>query len=239
LKLRSVRSNVIMLVAIVVISVGFSVLISILTSKDNFDTVSQRITPSLFGTAFFCRLLFGVVGVQIISQEYRFNTIRVTFVNEPRRLRVLGAKAIVLCIATVVVAAVTLAAAVGASTVIMSHRGLPIQFSAPGVGANLVGTVVLCLLHALVGLGVGAIVRQPVGGTIFMTVWPLVVENILAGALPKVGKWLPFFEGTQLVSFDSDRRQHVFSRVGGGVYLGLFAVLVLVVGSYLVHRRDA
>ena len=214
-------------------------LISLLSHKDSFDDLSQRLIPSLVGTAFFCRLLFGVVGVQTIGQEYRFNTIRVTFVNEPRRMRVLAAKAVVLLGSTLVVSIVTVAAAVGMSSFIMSSRGVPIRFSAPGVGANLVGTIVLCLLHALVGLGVGAIVRQPVGGIIFMTVWPLVVENILAAALPKVGKWLPFTEGIQLVHFDNERHLHVFSRVRGGLYLGLFAVVVLAIGAYLVQRRDA
>ena len=39
--------------------------------------------------------LFGTLGVQIIGQEYRFNTIRPTFTAAPWRMRVLAAKLVV------------------------------------------------------------------------------------------------------------------------------------------------
>jgi ABC-2 type transport system permease protein len=239
IKLRSVRSNVVLLIVIVVVSVGLAVLISALVHKPDVNDPIQRLAPGLFGAAFFCRLLFGIIGVQMIGQEYRFNTIRVSFTGEPRRMRVVLAKLVVLVVTTVVVAAIAIAAAVSVSGLILSSRGFSLDLGAPGAGANLVGALVECVIAALVGFGVGAIVRQPVGGIIFMTVWPLVVENIVAGLLPKVGKWLPFTEGFRLVQFDRERVEHVFSRVGGGLYFAAFAVLVLAGGAYLVQRRDA
>ena len=47
------------------------------------------------GGVVFATLLFGMLGVQVIGQEYRFNTIRPTFTAAPRRLRVIVAKLIV------------------------------------------------------------------------------------------------------------------------------------------------
>jgi ABC-2 type transport system permease protein len=240
IKLRTVRSSVVLLIAIVVVSVGFAVLISSLSDLQSLrDDATQRLVPGLFGGAVFDRLLFGVIGVLMIGQEYRFNTIRVTFTGEPRRLRVVAAKAVVLLTGALVVAAVAIGAAVAISMPILRSRGVPVDLGAPGAGANIVGAVVECVIAALVGLGVGAIVRQPIGGIIFMTVWPLIVENIVASLLPKIGQWLPFFEGFRLVQFDRERPEHVFSRVGGGLYFAAFGVLVVVIGGLLVQRRDA
>ena len=57
---------------------------------------AHNLTDLTVGVSLAC-LLFGVLGVQVIGQEYRFNTIRPTFTAAPRRLPVVLAKLIVVC----------------------------------------------------------------------------------------------------------------------------------------------
>ena len=71
IKLRSVRSNLIVLTVAVLLAVGVAIIVAIVAdpSPDNDITLAT-------GGVQIANLLFGILGVQIIGQEYRFNTIR-------------------------------------------------------------------------------------------------------------------------------------------------------------------
>jgi ABC-2 type transport system permease protein len=245
LKLRSVRSNVLLMVAIVVVGVGLGTLLSAVVPatdgrrgdpsplRDPFD----RLGIALVGLN-LCLLLFGVLGVQIIGQEYRFSTIRATFAATPRRLRVVVAKLVVLMATTGVVAAVTLALALGINGAILSGRGFGLDLSTDGAGRYVLGTFLLAFGYALVGFAVGMILRQPIGGIILVLAWPIVVENLIVGFLrTSAGSWMPYSAGSQLLARTPDA-DLLGPWAGFGYFIAFGAVLALI-GAALVNRRDA
>src|SRR5579862_8167155 len=95
LKLRSVRSNLVMLGSILVLGIGFGALASGLIPDRERRTGRpspihnpfDRVGIALAGLN-LAMLLAGVLGVHLIGQEYRFSTIRATFAAVPRRLSV-------------------------------------------------------------------------------------------------------------------------------------------------------
>ena len=246
LKLRSVRSNVVVVLSIVFLSVGLGALLCGVIPTSGRDRGGEpspladpfdRLTFTLAGVQ-VAYLLFGVLGVQIIGQEYRFNTIRVTFAAVPRRFRVVGAKLVVLVAVTLVVAAFTIAVALGVASLILSARGVPVDFGIPEAGRFLVGSLILGLVYSVAGFGVGAILRQPIGAIVFVLVWPLLIENLLDGFLhSSVGRWLPYRGGQLLLSRVPD--PELFSPWAGFAYFCGFAALVTVIGAALVNSRDA
>jgi hypothetical protein len=101
IKLRTARSNLVLLVLSAAVPVAFTILITATVRSSDVDE-QDRFSLLLAG-ALVGYLLIGVLGVLIIGQEFRHTTIRVTFTAEPRRARVMAAKAVVVTATSLVV----------------------------------------------------------------------------------------------------------------------------------------
>jgi ABC-2 type transport system permease protein len=237
LKLRSVTSTVVLLCFVVGVSIGIGVLATATIPLDEEDIVeADRLTFALAGVSTALTLL-AVVGVLAITQEFRFSTIRVTFAAVPGRARVILGKALVVGVVAFVLSAVMVALTTVLGAAIMSARDAPIDFGLTGTTRVLVGAVLLSVLYALVGLGVGAIVRSQALALVLVIVWPLLVEGIFGTIFPSVGKFLPFAASNAMLTIDED--PDFFSPWFGAAYLAAFAIVLVVVGIVLTNRRDA
>jgi len=239
IKLRTVRSTVVLFGVIVLLSISISALVAIFGDARPTDGLGPVLAGLNLST-----LLFGVIGVQIVGQEYRFNTIRATFAAVPRRGRVLAAKAVVLVLATAAAATLMVLICLAVSAAILAARDGGLDLGAPGVARTLVGSVLVCVLYALVGLGIGAILRQPIAGIVVVLVYPLVVENIIAGIVigatgaddieESAVRFLPFIAAGSLASVDP-----IINPWLGGAILGALALALMFVGWAMVQHRDA
>lgn len=238
IKLRTARSNFALMCIAVVGSVALSVLTATFADfefSDGLDTFGATV----LAPSYMCVFLAGVVGVLGIGQEYRHNTIRVTFAAEPRRGRVLAAKIVVTTIFGLLIGLVTQTLCYLAASLVLGVRDVAIGITDPGENlAGFVGQVALCGLFTLLGFGLGAILRQPAGAIPLLLLWPLIGESIIGGIFPKVGKWLPFRNGLRL-PLTGDVGDDVLDRLNAGLYFGGFVILVVAVGWLLVERRDA
>ena len=98
-----------------------------------------------------------------------------------------------------------------------------------------VGAVVVAGLYALVGLGVGTIIRATAGAITFLVVWPVIVEALLTGFLPSVGKYFPFSAATAAAS--PDGAKNVLNPYAGGAIFLAFTLAVLIAGGALLSAR--
>ena len=103
-----------------------------------------------------------VLGVQLATADFRTGAFRTTYVVVPRRLLVLAAQVLV----TAALAALVAVAAVGAAVLGVlpagaSRRMLP-DLLGDGMSRELAASVVPLVAMALLGLGVGALVRRTV-----------------------------------------------------------------------------
>ena len=192
---------------------------------------------SVTGGVSFAVLLFGVLGVQVIGQEYRFNTIRPTFTAVPDRRKVLIAKLIVVALATAVVSVVMLAFCWLVGTLMVD------QFAIDSVDQRVMWAIPLfAALWAGAGVGVGAIVRQPIAGILVLLGESLVLETLLAGLVERSIPWLPFSNGFQMtlrVGETGGDGPQLRPVLEGGIYFAIVCAALFVIGMVLADRRDA
>jgi ABC-2 type transport system permease protein len=228
-KMRSVRSTLVMLASAIVLAIGVAALVAA-KSNDRLE-----VSNALIGVQ-IATMLFAVLGVQIIGQEYRFNTIRPTFSTVSRRSRVIGAKLLVLLGAVAAAGAILIAGALAAAGLVANARD--IDFVVSGVATRvIIGTFVSTLLAAAFGYGIGAIVRQPVAGIMIALIWSLVAEPIVAGLLPNVGKWMPISSATNMAALE--RVDHFLSPAAGAIYSATVMLALVAIGSRRIATTDA
>jgi ABC-2 type transport system permease protein len=238
IKLRSARSNFVLLILATAEPVAMTLLLAFTVQPE--DVTAEDTFGLLLVGDYIGQLLLGVLGVLVIGQEYRHTTIRVTFTADPKRTRVMTAKAVVVAATGLVVGGVATVFSYVLGNAILTSRDMELVLEGSTQLRALAGAVILFALYGLVGLGLGAVIRATAGAITLLVVWPLIVESIISGFFPKVGRWLPFTAGSQLMSTSStfDPAEALTPR-SGGLLFTFFALVVLLVGSGLVVRRDA
>jgi len=208
-KLWTVRSTMWTLVATGVAVVGLSAL-STGTISPN-DIIEDPTRRSLIGI-FLGQLIFGVLGVLVISAEYGTGTIRATLSAVPRRPVVLTAKIIVFGAVAIVASEVFAFSAFALGQALLSTRhavgtaaaaaqhahqlGLKVPHSLqatlssgsaslgqPGVLRAVVGAGLYLAVLGLLALGLGTIIRHT-AGAISAFVGVVLVLPLIVQALP-------------------------------------------------------
>jgi hypothetical protein len=129
------------------------------------------------------------LAVLFMTSEYRRGLIRTTFAANPRRGRVLAAKAIVIGAAVFVVGLLaSLASFLIAQPILRSNGYGPPAYPQPSltdplVVRAIVGTAVVLALLAVFSLSVGTILRRS-AGAITIVILLVVAPQLLVGALP-------------------------------------------------------
>ncbi|MFM7617535.1 MAG: hypothetical protein ACKO72_08790 [Actinomycetes bacterium] len=237
IKFRTVRSTVVLTILAIVLAAGVAVLAGFLVDG------TMRIDDCLGGVQ-VASLLILVLGVQIVGQEYRFATIRPTFSATPRRGRVIVAKLLVLCLTTAVAAVVLMALSVLCAWIVTRFQDIRLDLSAPGTSRVLIGTVVVLVIHAILGFGVGCIVRQPIAGIVIVLVWVTVVEGILIGLLPDAVKWFPIagMNDVNALVLQRDRGPDAIELLGpvlAALYSASVGLALVTVGWLRIRTSDA
>ena len=104
--------------------------------------------------------------------------------------------------------------------------------------SRIVGVAVLGAgLCGLVGVGVGALVRNQVAALVGTLVWVLVVEGLLMGLVhaPSLGKWLP--SAAAAAAITSPGGAHL-SRLAGTLVFAGYGLALALAGTRLIVRRD-
>lgn len=107
-----------------------------------------------------------VLGVLVGAGEYRTGAFRSTFTTVPRRLPVLGAQVVVTAAFATVMAVAATAASVLALLPSALRREVPLALGEDGTPRVMAGMVLFLVGLALVGLGLGALLRRTVAATV-------------------------------------------------------------------------
>jgi ABC-2 type transport system permease protein len=187
-----------------------------------------------------------VLGVLMVTTEFRHKGITGTLLITPRRERVLLAKAIATVIWAVILwmCSLALIAAMGIPLLVseggslsaMSHQVTPVIF-------GVLGTYILL---SLFGLGLGILIKNQISGVLVAVVWTLVLEQLLvalASALWHVDlNWLPSQAGLAvsggLHEFMDRDNMPLLSVPLGVCSLLLWGLVPAIVGYFTTFRRD-
>lgn len=184
-------------------------------------------------------LLVLVAFIASMTSEWVSGTIRVLFVREPRRLRVIGGKATALLVMTVVALVAAFVASCATAYVMSAIVDVPTGqwLTSAGLSRSLgdLGRgIVSASCYGLVGLALGSLIRSTSIAVAVAFAWFFPLEHIVQNAWSGAGRWFPglLFEaiardGTTATSFD----RALALGVGAAVILAGVAMVDL-------HHRD-
>ena len=240
IKLRTVRSNITMSC----FAVALPLLITLLTMAfRNIDSVDERsVSAVLLGSGSLSVLLFGIIGVLAITQEYSQGTIRLTLAANPRRTRVFVAKGIVLAILSGGLTAFIILVGNTAGEAILDSRGAIGKLSNDKMGQAYLAMIALSILVSLLGMAIGTLTRNPPSAVAVLVLWPLLLESLIGGLLSviisdQIFKWMPFQTG--LIALQLEDSDMDFGRWGSVGYFGLWILGVSLFALAGFKRRDA
>ena len=240
IKLRTVRSNITMSC----FALALPLLITLLTMAfRNIDSVDERsVSAVLLGSGSLSVLLFGIIGVLAITQEYSQGTIRLTLAANPRRTRVFVAKGIVLAILSGGLTAFIILVGNTAGEAILDSRGAIGKLSNDKMGQAYLGMIVLSILVSLLGMAIGTLTRNPPSAVAVLVLWPLLLESLIGGLLSviindEIFKWMPFQTG--LIALQLEDSDMDFGRWGSLGYFGLWILGLSLFAHLVFKRRDA
>jgi ABC-2 type transport system permease protein len=234
LKQRSTRTTLLLLVAmvgLVALVVAMHVLAPPIAS---LATRAEQMKVFEVGTS-IGMLFAGVVGAIAITAELRYGTIRPTFLVTPRRGPVIAAKLLVAALTGIVFGLLAEGLMAGAVTAAFSARGVVNQLGGGDYLQLLAGGAGAAALWAAIGLGVGGLVRNQVGTLVGLFAWMLIIENIVVGFVPRVGRFLPGAAGQAIAGQTGNR---LLAPALGALLLVAYAAAVAAVGWVTTARSD-
>lgn len=241
-KVRSVPSTGWSLLVAAATIVGFGILYAMLrVSRPPADPASFDATGAALAGVQLAQIAVGVLGALVVTGEYSTGSIRATFAAVPRRTRVLIAKVFVVAAVTFAVSLPATFAAFVAGQRILAPEHLDTTLGQPGVLRAVVGGALYLALVALLGLGLGALLRNT-AGAIGALLGLLFGAQIIAGLLPAgvadhVSRYLPAPAGLA-VTFDGRDPSSLGPWTGLAVF-ALYTAVVLAFGAWRMRRADA
>lgn len=242
LKLRTVKLPVWLLVATVALVI-LSVLATVLTAGSDgapYDLDDPQLLAVAVSSASAGTVTLMILGILMLTQEFRFGTATPSFLVTPKRSRLLIAKLAAVALAGVVFAVVSAVVAVLLSFALIAARGGDAVFDAR-VFQVLLGVVLVLVLYGPIGIGIGALVRNQIAAISISLAWVFIAEQLLIALLPAVGRWTPGGATTavlQLGEIAVVREGQLLPVWGGVILLLLYAAAFSAAGALLTMRRD-
>ena len=206
-------------------------------SDETFPLDSPQGVRNVFGAASQGILLLVVLGILGMTTEFRHGTIVPTLLVTPDRGKVVRAKLATYALAGIVFAVVGCAVTVAIAVPWLAAKDVDVSFASRDVGLVLAGTVLAFALYGMLGVGVGTLIHNQVAAILITLVWIMVVEGIVVGLLPDVGKWLPGGALASVVGAANTRGQYL-PMWGGALLLAGYSVALAVIGTVLMTKRD-
>jgi ABC-type transport system involved in multi-copper enzyme maturation permease subunit len=227
-KLAALRSTWIVLATVIVLTAGIA-------GATGHHAREARLGDAFLGVDVFS-LLLGVFGILMITGEYGSGLIRATFTAIPHRTPVLAAKAVVLLLISLPVMAVASASALLADRV---FAGTP--FHDPDVLRATIGAAAAPIGLALLGLGLGALVRHTAAAITLYVLSMLVLPALLQAALPdrlgqNVVRYVPVAAAQGMYAVNNPFR--MLAPTPAALVLLAWVAAALAAGGLMLWRRD-
>jgi ABC-2 type transport system permease protein len=233
LKLRTTRTTIGLILAMIALILLFTLLTGLLSHAGGL--ASRQDQRQLLSVSSLAGVFSALAGVLLVTSEYRYGTIRPTILFNPVRSHVLAAKAVAGALAGLALG--ILGEAIGWATgyAILDGRGITVVLSNGDILLLTLGGLAGAALWGAIGAGLGAIIHHQVGAVITLLAAGLVVDNLLFGLAPSVGRFTPTRASDALTGLRVD---HLLSPGAGAITLIAWAGVLTVVGIALSARQD-
>jgi len=247
-KLRTLASNVWLLLGIVAATVGVGAAAGGLTDSSGVNHAVDATKLSLSGV-YLGQLVVATLAVVAISEEYATGMIRVTLTAAPRRGPVLLAKAAILTGVTGVAGLVAVAGELAIGRYTLPANGLDpahgYALISLGSGSTItaaMGTVLYMALIGLFSLGIATMIRDTgvaVGIVTALLYGPALLAHIVGGSLGRrVEQLAPMTAGLAIQATTHLQTLPIQPLAGIGV-LSIWAIASLLLAATALRLRDA
>lgn len=235
-KMRTTRTNLGLLLGLVAL-ILFGVIAGSFSSEADLSLPENQ--RELVGNGTWAAAFAAMIGVMAMTSEFRHGTIRATFVFTPDRARVVAAKVLASILVGMGFGALGAGLGLGTGVLMIRARGYDVLLGSGDVRSLLLGTIVMSALWAMLGVGLGALVRNQVLAIVGLFAWVFVVEILIFQYLPGVGRFAPGAAGTAITGNTvGDSSVHLLSAPAGAALLAAYAVAFVLAGVLVVSRRD-
>jgi ABC-2 type transport system permease protein len=241
IKLFSTRSPYWCLGLVPVLGLGITLLVSLV---DRGSAASLESSQAWVGFAISVVMVMAALS---ITTEYRFGTIRGSFLAVPSRFGVLLAKCVLLAVLSLLIVEATSILSYLLARAVHGPAASDSAFALSTAADYRViwGPGVIAAVAAVLAVAVGTLVRQSAGAIAVVLLWPLVVENLfrLFGDFGRdLQPWLPFSASTAFYTGGGGFSLFAQSAPnwwqGGLIFLGT-ALVLLLLALAAAKRRDA
>jgi ABC-2 type transport system permease protein len=273
-KLRTIWSTYLLVGIVVALDLLFGFLLALAPGGRHGGTAgivphgSSQWFTNVFSVLDNSRLLALVLGVLIVTGEYRHKTVTPTFLAEPRRGRVVAAKLGVGFGGGVALGVVTMVTGLIIGLVLVAVK-VHSCLSPAGVGQGMSqalcnaqhgiyyvatthnmwhdwsriapGVVLGTGLFAIYGIGLGALLKSQIVAIVVGLIFTLVVESIIGAIWPTIGEYLP---GQAATALEDAARTSLGGNTqllpwwGGAIMLLVYGVALALVGTFTTLRAD-
>jgi len=233
LKIRSTRTTIGLLLGLIALALLFTILTCTLSPASQVITERDQLGLLSFGS--IAGVFAALAGVMLFTSEYRFGTIRPTLLFGPSRPRLMVTKIAAGILSGIAFGVIGEGLVFSIGVMILKIRGVAIVMSGATMTQLIVGAVVGTAIWGAIGVALGAIVSNQVGAVISLLAWGFVVENLVFGFLPKIGRFLPVHASDAMMG--QLETKLLPGDVGTLVVVG-WALVLTGIGTWMLRRRD-
>ena len=244
-KILSVRSTYWTLLALALVSIGWSVLYCEGTVSHSAGRAAVNAAfASLMGQVALGELVIVVLGALVITSEYSTGMIRTSLAVVPRRGVLYAAKAMAFAAVAFTVSLVTSFVDFFVGQSILASKHLSITLAQPGVLRAVLLSAAMLTVFGLLAYGTGALIRHTAGaitsilGVIFLI--PLLAQALPPPWYQDLVRWLPGGRAlSPIASSASSVSPNLFSAWGEFAAFSSYAVVLFALGAWIFIRHDA
>jgi ABC-type transport system involved in multi-copper enzyme maturation permease subunit len=230
LKLRTTRMVYGLLGALLAI-VAVATVVGILATD---ESELERDPEGLFASPLSGIVFVLLLGVMLMSGEFRHGTITQTLLATPVRWKVLVTKIVAAAILGFVFAVIAEMFALVLGWPTLTLKGVDFTFNDDALRL-VVGNIGAMTIAGPLGVALGSLIRNQVAAIVVVFAWLLVLEPLLGAGLNDNEKFLP---GSAIAAIVGADQAHLLSPAGGVAVLLAYVVVLAAVGGGLVFTRD-
>ena len=206
------------------------------------DIANSGDLPDMFTGAATSYLPVFVLGMLGVTTEFRYQTITPTVLATPSRWALVTAKMITYLLVGAAYAALCVLVQLAISVPWLSAKDVDVTLGSNHVPRALLSVFTVVVLFGIIGIGVGALVKNQIVA-VSVGIIAVQVVNPIVGAIPKVRTVFPYtpFGGVSALLNSSERKSDGFTLLthwGGAVVLALWAFIPAIIGAGYTMNRD-
>ena len=205
-------------------------------------TTTQQLRD-LLGAGFRLGYLMALLlGVLVVTTEFRHKTVTTSFLVTPRRPVFVAGKLITSAILGALLGLVLLVVSLVGGGVTLVARGGSFTDLVRQIPAVAPGFILVFALFAILGVGIGSILTNQVAAITTALGWFVIAETILVGLVHSAYRWTPTGAGAAASSLSRGNRNGdeflLFNWWQGTLLMLAYGLGFAVIGSLVLTRRD-